>query len=330
MIQFFRQNNFLTTLLIIPYVFIVRMACFYLNQEPQPMDTGGILYSVFQSAFENRPVFSHIVINFIIGFTAILVNRVVIKHRLTRYQSLIPGIVYVFLVSWLESFLAFTAIHIANFFVVIGILSVFKFSKKMSYSIVIFDGAFYFALAALFYTPYILYVIPALFGFMSLDRFGAREFANALVGVLVPFFIVSGLVYFYQQDYSLLDGYGLNKTVFSWFKETSLIDLVPLILYAMILMIVIISYASISKKTTLVVQKKINILYWFLLTSFLTIFFINEKNVENLLVLAIPSSIICGMLIERTKAPALEEFFHLALLGGILFLHFNQSVNILM
>lgn len=330
MIQFFRQNNFFTTLMLIPYTFIVRMACFYLSQPPIEMKTGGVLYSIFEASFAEKPILSNVVINLVIAITAILVNRVVIKHRLSRYQTLIPGLIYIVLVSWLEVFMAFSAIHIANFFLMIGYLSIFKFSKKTSYSIVVFDGSFYFALAALFYTPYIIFLIPAIMGFINLDSFRLRDFFNALIGVLVPFFIVMGLLYFFKGNYNIFDGYAINRNIFTWFNELSFIDLIPLIIYASLIILAIFSYPILVKKTNLQVQKKINILYWFLLASFFCIFLINEKNATNLVILSLPLSLIVGMMAERTKAVFIEEFVQIVIVGAIIYLHFNQSVNILM
>ena len=330
MIQFFRQNNFLTTLMLIPYTFIVRIACFYLGQPPTKMASGGVLYSIFESAFESKTILSHVTINFVIAFTAILLSRIVIKHRLSRFQTLIPGLLYIILVSWLEVFVSFTAIHIANFFVVVGILSVFKFSKKNSNSLVVFDGCLYFSFAALFYTPYIVYVIPAILGFLTLDSFRIREFANAIFGILVPFFIVGAFLYFFQGDFNLFEGYKINKSIFTWFGALTWIDLIPLILYASLITVSVIAYPYLVKKTNLQVQKKIGILYWFLLASALCIFFIGEKNAANLLILSIPLCIIVGMIVERNKAVFTEEFLQLVIIGGIIYLHFSLTVNILM
>lgn len=330
MIQFFRQNNFFTTLMLIPYTFIVRVACFYLFEPPVAMETGGVLYNVFYTAFSDKILLSHIVINFIIAFTAILVNRIVIKHRLSRYQTLLPGLVYILLVSWLESFLAFTAIHIANFFVMIGFLSMYKFSRKMESPIVVFDGCFYIALAALFYTPYVIYLVPAFMGYISLDSFKLRDFANAIVGFVLPFFIVSGFIYFFKGDYFIFDGYEINRNILTWFTELNWIDIIPLAFYGSIIAICVISYNYMVRKKNLLIQKKVNIFFWFLMFSFFTIFLINEKNSANLLILAIPTSMLIGMVLEWVKTPFVEEFVHVVILGGIFYLHFNQSVNILM
>lgn len=330
MIQFFRQNNFFTTLMLIPYTFIVRMACFYLYQPAEKMETAGVLYNLFMESFQDRVFLSLMVINFIIAFTAILVNRIVIKHRLSRFQTLLPGLLYIIIVSWLEVFLNFSAIHIANFFVMIGLLSVFKFDSKNTRSIVILDGGFYFALSALFYTPYLIYIFPAFLGFISLYSFKMREFTNLIVGFSLPFFIVIGFLYYQGGDFNIFDGYEINQSIFTWFTDLSLIDIIPLFVYGAIIITAILFYGRMTSKKTLQVQKKINILYWFLLASFFTIFFINERNTTNLLILALPLSIIVGMAIEWIKAPFVEEFVHVVVLGGILYLHFNNSVNILM
>jgi len=316
--------------MLIPYTFLVRIAAFFFLEGPEPMSTAGVLYNVFAKSFENQVILSHITINLVIAFSAILVNRVVIVHRLSRFQSLIPGLVYVILVSWIESFLAFTAIHIANFFVLIGILSLFKFSKKTTSGIVVFDALFYFGLAALFYTPYIIYIVISVLGFLSLNRFRLRDLVNALAGFFVPFFIVGGLLYYTKGEFSLFEGYEINTSIISWFTELNLLDLIPMFFYLALVLTVILNYRSLTRKTSLNVLKKLNLLYWFLAFSAFTTIFINERNVAHLIILAVPSSILLGMVIERVKAPAIEEFMHFVVLGGVFFIHFSKSINILM
>jgi len=53
--------------MLIPYAFIVRMACFYLGQPPIKMETGGVLYTIFEGSFADKPVISNIVINFVMA-----------------------------------------------------------------------------------------------------------------------------------------------------------------------------------------------------------------------------------------------------------------------
>ena len=330
MIQFFRQNNFLTAFMLIPYTFLVRMAGFFFMEGPEPMSTAGVLYNVFASSFENHIILSHITINLVIAFSAILVNRVVIVHRLSRFQSLLPGLIYILLVSWIESFLAFTAIHIANFFILIGILSLFKFSKKTTSGIVVFDALFYFGLAALFYTPYLIYIVISILGLLSLNRFRFRDLVNAIAGFCVPFFIVGGLLYYGAGTFSLFEGYEINTNVISWFIELELQDLIPMILYLTLVLICLLSYGVLTKANNLTVLKKIDLLFWFLAFSALTTLFINERNVAHLIILSLPAAIILGMAVERLKAPAIEEFAHLVILGAVFFIHFSDSVNILM
>ena len=165
--------------------------------------------------------------------------------------------------------------------------------------------------------------------FMYLNRFRVRDLVNAIAGIALPFFVVLGLLYFFNSDYEIFQGYELNRNIFQWFTELELLDILPLVIYVFLLILMIFSFPALTGKTNLQVQKKINIFYWFLLASFFCIFLINSKNPQNLLILSLPSAIILGMITERTKAPALEEFFHLVILGGILFLHFNSSINIL-
>lgn len=328
MIQFFRQNNFFTTLMLIPYTFLVRMAAFYLHQPPDQVGMNGVLYNVFQQSFLPNVVISHIVINLIIAFSAILVNRLVIQHRLSRFQTLIPGLVFVILVSWLEVFLSFSALHVANFFFIIGLLSVFKYSKKSSTSLLVFDGMFYFSLASLFYSPYIVYQIAACIGFIFLGKFQARELLNAILGLVTPYFITFGMLYYFGGDAHLMEGFMISTSIFSWFAEVNYMQMIPLVLYVFLIVLSIFSYNVLIKNKNLLVNKKLNILYWFFLISFFTIMFIGEKNPVALLSLALPISILIGMVWERLKPSIIEEFCHFVIIGAILFLHFNTSFNI--
>ena len=310
MIQFFRQNNFFTALMLIPYTFIIRIAAFFISEGPEPMNSGGILYSVFANAFEEQTVLSIIVINLVIAFTAILVNRVVIVHRLSRIQSLIPGLIYVILVSWMESFLSFTAIHVANFFMMLGILSIFKFSKKTTSGIVVFDCLFYFGIATLFFTPYIVYLPICLLSFVSLNRFKFRDLINGLVGFLLPFFVVWGFVYYFKGEISILSGYNINTEFLNWVTQLRYLNLIPLGIYLLIYLIIFINYRGLVRKKELTVQKKVNILYYLLTFSLVSFFFINEKSLQYFIILALPSAILLGMVAERNKSTVMEEFFH--------------------
>lgn len=327
MIQFFRQNNFFTALMLIPYTFIVRIAAFFISEGPEPMASSGVLYSVIDGAFENQTILSIVVANLVIAFTAILVNRVVIVHRLSRIQSLIPGLIYIVLVSWMESFLSLTAVHIANFFLMLGILSLFKFSKKTTNGIVVFDCLFYLGIAVLFFTPYIVFVPIALLSLMSLNRFKLRDFVNGVVGFLLPFFILCGTFYYVGGGISLLSGYNINTGFIKWIINLNLKNLIPLSLYAIILLLNILNYAKLVRKNELMVQKKINILYYFLTFSLLSFFILSDQDLDYFIILSLPSAILIGMIVERFKAPAIEEFFHLVILVLVFFIHFSKSID---
>ncbi len=329
MIQFFRQNNFFTALMLIPYTFLVRLACFFISEGPQPMESAGYLYTIFADAFKNQVVLSFITINLVIAFTAILVNRIVIVHRLSRVQSLIPGLVYIILVSWIESFLSFTAIHVANFFVMLGLLALFKFSKKTTSGIVVFDSFFYFGLAALFYTPYMIYIIVVFAGFISLNRFRFRDLIHAFIGFLIPFFIISGFLYYSTNQINFLVGFNFNTLIIEWIKNMRLLDLIPIAFYGLIILMCILNYGVLVRKNSIIIQKKINILFYFLPFMAATLLFINDQNSNYFIIFALPAAILFGMVVERVKAPAIEEFLHLVTLVMIFFIHFSSTVNIL-
>ena len=227
----------------------------------------------------------------------------------------------------MESFLSLTAVHIANFFLVLGILSMFKFSKKTTNGIVVFDCLFYFGIAVLFFTPYVVYIPISILSLMSLNRFKLRDFLNAVIGFILPFFIVWGFMYFFQGNISMFSGYNINTSFIKWIINLKLIHTIPLGLFAMILVLNVVNYSKLVRKNELMVQKKINILYYLLTFSLLSFFLLSDQDLDYFLILSLPSAIILGMISERVKAPALEEFAHLVSLVLVFFIHFSKSID---
>lgn len=327
MIQLFRQNNFLTSLLLIPYTFIVRLGYFWLDKQPIQLSTDGVLYSIFLKAFGNHYLLQWIVTNFIIAFTAVLMNRLLIKHRINRDQTLIPGLLFILFSSWIEIFIPFSAIHIANYFLALSFLSLFSYTKKKPFTSSTFDGSMYLSISILFYTPYILFAIPIILGFFSLDRVKINDFLSILVGLLTPFLMLSGILYVLQSSVSLFQGFDfgirLPKLLDSW----TLLEYVKIGVYIIALVICSFSYVTLVKKNNIQVQKKFRILYWILICATLGFVFILNKNNNHLLIFSLPFGYILGLLWTRTRRVLLEEVLHVMFIVAIIYLQINPTLK---
>lgn len=328
MIQIFRQNNFLSSLLLVPYTFILRLGFFWNNPKNIDMESGGVLYPIFNEAFGDSNILRFIAVNICIAFSGVLINRLLIKHRLMRNQTLLPGLTYILLSSWLEVFLPFSAIHVANYFIILTLLSVFEFGKRKSYSSSVFDASLYLSIAVLFYSPYFLFIIPVILGLMNLDRIKFNDIFAIFAGLLTPILLILGILFFLNKDLNVIEGFHLGLQVPSLNLTNGWLSIIPSVVYTILIIIGLLSYNSFVRKNSIQVHKKFNILYWSLFAIITSFLLVLDKSFIHFLTFSIPLSAFIGILWSRVNDKVyLEEFFHLLIVGGIMYLHFSTSFH---
>lgn len=318
MIQLFRQSNFLTSILLIPYTFLLRLPLFWLPTRTNVTESDGILFRLFEASFRHSPTWTYIATSLCIAMTAVQINRLIIKHRLAKTSSLLPGVVTILLSSWLPYFLPFTSILFANFFLVLAFVYVFSFSKINSRRSSVFDGAFFLSCSVLFYTPYIIFVIPLLLGYLTLDNFKFKDIISLLIGLSLPLYLLNAVLYLCNIPLYYLQDLSFNPFVIKIISSTIGFQWLPLIFYTILLVLCTVQYANITRKINTQIQKKIDIFFWLLLASFFTLIFNASLSPEVFLVLVFPLSAIIGLLWIKTNFLFVEEFLHIVAISIII------------
>jgi hypothetical protein len=86
---------------------------------------------------------------------------------------------------------------------------------------------------------------------------------------------------------------------------------------------VVISYSSYTLKKSIQSQKKINILYWFMIATLFLFFFSASISSSLVLLFCIPSSILLSLSFVNIKSMLVQEVIHIVVLALLLALNFG-------
>lgn len=326
MLEIFRKNLFINSVLLLPYIFLVRLvSVIYPVAYTTPENTNTlqtIIYSNFSGA-----LLQNIIANFLIFIQALLVNHIFIKHRLSREITLLPGLIYVILVSIIADSVLLSPVLIANTFILVAVINLLRTYKLPNPSAFIFNSGFFLSVASLFYTPYIFMVLFGMIILLILRSFKLLEKIQYFIGFVLPYFFL--YTYKYWADIRFVELSFIKDIFFRWpqFRQDSLIVFylsVGVILLALLLSIF--NYNNLTGKKSVQIQKKIDIFYWILLNSIVSFLIFSTDGVFHLITLAFPLAILTGILISDSKARIAQELFHFLVLTLIFLTHFKVLV----
>jgi len=259
----------------------------------------------------------------LISLQAILVNRLVVKHKLSIVLSTIPGALFIiYSVTILEPEILHP-ILVANTLLVLSIGSLFKIYKKHLPVASIFNAGCYLAIASLFYAPYLCYSVVLLLGLFSLRTLELKEVLQLLTGLVAPFFLI-GVFFFYCGKLNLLGEHFLGNLALPWtefdFDPKTWIKPVTVMLATGVL--VLMNNVN-KKKRKFDAIKKIELCYWMLLVSVLSLFLVNGISIQHLLIVSVPIGILGGLLMETKPNSLIKEFIFLLLVAAFLAFQFD-------
>lgn len=257
----------------------------------------------------------------LIFIQAVLVNNLIIRHKLSRALSTIPAAFLILYSAWVIEEQVFHSVLIANFFFLLSLNSIFKIYKRHLPIATIFNAGFWLAIATLFYHSYLVYFIVLLIGLYSMRNISLRESLQLLFGLLAPLgFLAVGAFYFGEIGTfgnSLMDNFNLPQIKALSLKNSLKPALTPLLIF-----VAIFFSNEIKKKKKFDAIKKIELVYWLLLMSIFSIFLANPLQMEHLMMVSIPLTISLGLVLETKSKSVVKEFIFLLAIGvyfGLLF-----------
>lgn len=311
MLEFFRKNLFFNSLLLFPYICIVRIySLIYPTSYALHPEEGYVNQLIF-SVLKDQPLVQSIIAIVLVFFQASFVNYIVNKNRITSIPNLLPGVVYVVLVSALPSFQVLNPILISITFLLVAINSLFQCASKFASSGKIFNVSFFISLASIIYFPCWIFLIAGYISLVTVRSFKVKERIQYLVGGLIPYFLFSTYYNWYDVLSKYMSSYiTQNVTLSNFTKGFNTYQIVVVAGFVCLALFSFFKYNDYRKKKNVASQKKIDILYWFLFFSIPMLFFWKNLTLDHFLILGPSLAIFFGMYLLGLKNKFLAEMIH--------------------
>ncbi len=254
----------------------------------------------------------------IIFLNGFLLNFTVARHRLADEVNLFPGLFFILFSSLVPGFQQLSALHFANLFLLFAVGELMKIYRAPDCSVNLLNAGIWIGMASLCYSTYLLFVFCGIAALFTLRAIKLKELLALLLGCSLP--LAWAAVYGYYTD-SL--GFIMERWRADWGfvlnnvapgrPETRLVFILTILLVLTFLL----SMRRYLLKSIFEVQKKINLLYWLLLTAGLTILFQGTAGPQHFLVLALPAGIFLAFSFNSFSRQT-AEVLHLLVLVGVI------------
>jgi len=308
-LSLFRRNLFVNYI----WLFLFTAGClayYFINLDALSINPFNLNLSDQHSIsipFNDKP-FIQIIYGFILIYLqALMIANIVIKNRMSRLLSIIPGAIMVLYSVWLLHSGAVHTILLANFFFIVSVQNLFNLYKKHNPIGIIFNSGFFLGVASLIYFPYYIF-FPAFFlGLLSLRGIKIQEFLQLLVAFLCPFFLAGVFMFYNKELQSMSDFYTFEFHMVN-IDLNDILTLVKLIIISLICILMVFLNPQLLKKKKYDVIKKIELNYWFLLFGFLSLFLINDFSNNHMMIVSAPFAILAGLFMESRQSAITKEF----------------------
>lgn len=321
MLTFFRTNQPLANIFLLFYLLIVRISIFFHPMTTVPKSQGILTQWMYMEILPNG-LTAHIASFLLIFIQAVFINITVSRFRVAGDTSLLPGLFYCLIASFLPEFLTLSPILLANTFLIVALFYMFDVYKNNYASSRIFDVGIWIGVASLFHFSYVMFLFWGIVGLGILRGIRPKELLMLLFGFIVPFFLFWVFLFWHDKGGLLGKHFTDNLGFFSFVKDSNPTTYIKLGVMGLLLLILFLMSGIFFSKKTISTQKYISIIYWMLLIGGMTVFVQANLGLNHFLILTVPMGILLSMLfmgINRATAEAL----HLVFLAAALIMQFE-------
>jgi len=322
-IEIFRTNQFFATLLLIPYTFLIRVQSLIYPSSYALQDFDSPFSKALFTTWLSSPVLQSVLACVVVFLVANFINRHIIQNRLSKYQSLIPGLFFVLITAGMPGGMICSPAMLSCFFILLGLLSINRIYKTTDAAIRIFNTGLYFSFATLLYPANSILWVMAVIAILILRSFKVSEILILISGLVIPLFLC-GTYYYWNGDLSIIwEYFQFGNGILGVFLIMDLMSISYLVAIGIVVLYCILRYNNYTMKNAIQVQKKVDIVYWLMLFCLLSMFFSDGLSATHLVILAIPFAIFIGLSFEKMKSSLLAEVLHIGIIVAILVGHFT-------
>lgn len=323
MLAIFRTNQLFASVLLALYILLVRGSVLVAPSDWMPSGYGPLAEWVYNwIGYAGRT--ADLAAMALLLLQASYLNFFISEYRLASEVSLFPGLFYILVSSMLPEFLHLSPLLMANTFFIIVIAEIFATFKKADCADHIFNIGFWTGVGSLFYPSYLFLFVLGFVGLNILRAFIFRERLMMLVGLITPYILLSAYFIWKDEFWSFWLERIPGSFAFLDFKPVPLwLAYRSLAIFAILILVVLFSYRSYLHKQTMQVQRKVNILFWSLLVTVLSLLMQPDIEIGHLLATAVPLGIMLSFNFVRMPS-RMAEVIHLLILAIVFFLQFRE------
>lgn len=315
----FRSHYAVNHLLLLGYIFIIRFHIFFVTAPAEKQETTWLFQQI--SSLIPNSFFVNVLTIILMWIQAVLINNVVNNHKLSRENSVLPGLWYVLIFSLVPATASFHPLLLANTFLILGFVNVIESTKQVDIRHYLFNAGLFFTIAAFVYTPYIVMLLPGFLGFYvfkSLKPSGNLQF---IVGILTGFILIFG-------SYYIITGQ-IHAGIYLHFLKPDQLFIMPEIsvlvffgLYLFGLAYSLFYYPELIFKKNIQTRKKIETAYLVTLFTAVTVILFFDNQIGQIAILAFPLGTLIGIQTAENKSILFSEILHLIFVGGLIYIQF--------
>ncbi|MBK8490735.1 MAG: hypothetical protein IPL49_07530 [Saprospirales bacterium] len=318
MLQIFKTNQILGAVL-----FLFYLGLFYASNLvatlPVPEPTPGILSHLVAHGIEGwSSIYLHVSSMLLVFFQAILIVVMVNGNRINNESNLLPGVFYCLFASMVPEFMYPSPVLMGNTFLLLALLELMGVYKIPIASGRLYNVGFWISVASLFYFSNIGLLAFAIWGTSTLRAYNIRDQITIFFGAITPYFL-TGTVFFllnrlpefwsiqFSQNLAFLDFQGGQHGLFY----------LKMGIFIILILVALLSNTTYFQKRIMQVQKKISLLYGFLLFSGLIILFQSQLDISHWLIAVIPLAAFFSISFSTMPTQWAEVVHLLMLVGGM-------------
>ena len=318
MLQIFKTNQILASVLFLFYLGLF-YASYFTAPLPVPTTTPGVLSDLVAAGLDGwadnyRQLFSFL----LVFFQAILVVLMVNGNRINNESNLLPGVFYCLFASMVPEFMYPGPVLLGNTFLLFALIEIMGTYKVPIVSGRLFNVGFWISVASLFYFSNIGLLFFAVWATSILRAYNLRDLTTIFLGAFTPYFL-TGTVFFLLDRLPEFWSVQFVQSLgfFDFQAGQHGIFYLKMGIFTLLVVVVLLSSGNFFQKRIMQVQKKISLLYGFLLFSGLTILFQSQVDITHWLIAAIPLSVFFSISFSTMPTQWAEVVHLLMLVGGM-------------
>lgn len=255
---------------------------------------------------------------------ALLLNYIIDRHKLLNEYTSLPSLCYILIISLFNNHIFMSPPFLVNFIILLILLYIYNSYDNNSF-LEPFDTGFAIGVASLFYLPVLLLILFMLISLRITRVFDWRQWVVSLIGVLVPYFLISVYYFWIDKLGFFLNTHFLEVTTSLTPATITNVELISKTLIVGFIVFMTMYFFNLQFTKSVVKKRKLlTILIYLMTTSLLVFVSIEQFSLAPIALISIPLAIFLAFSFFEIQKKLVVEIIHL---GFLVVLFFFQYVG---